>query len=96
MALSGDHPGQAIPNQEDEDPFVSLLGLEDKYQLISLSKYRPTFVVRLLAALFKHWPDISIYLHCLLYPAFCIFQSIARLYLPPKGAPHLEGRSDDK
>ncbi|KAI9767512.1 MAG: hypothetical protein M1839_004472 [Geoglossum umbratile] len=46
MALSDDYPGQAVPNQEDEDPFVSLLGLEDKYQLISLSKYQPTFVFR--------------------------------------------------
>ncbi|KAI9773856.1 MAG: hypothetical protein M1840_006082 [Geoglossum simile] len=31
MALSGDGPGQFVPSQEDEDPFVSLLGLEEKF-----------------------------------------------------------------
>ena len=34
MALPGDGPGQIIPGYK-EDPFVTLLGLEDEYESIS-------------------------------------------------------------
>jgi hypothetical protein len=72
MALSGDGPGQHIPNQEDEDPFVSLLGLEDKYELISFETLIAVYRVCLRCLTVVAITGISAYSYYLLWPASCI------------------------